>query len=153
MKPAHIPEFLLFEHAYPEISRSDRRGIARQSFRSVGEATLELACLAHMTPDLVWREVILSIPMGLKWIPVENAVRDTVEGVKRGEVIILVADQTAARESVWVSFFGREVPTPKGPAALALKTGAPLFLSEENIRKDPGQWMWTHKRWKLSSGG
>jgi len=236
-------------YAYPEMSESEVITTARSSFRSVGEASLELGWLSRLTPGILMREMILTNPedlekelekgkgvvivvshyagwefvlqgihqyapgrthvvykplsnssidaivlawrtrLGLMWIPLESAVEDTMNAVKNGDVVILAADQSVGPESVWTSFFGREVPTAKGPAALCLKTGAALYLSavrrkpdgtcsgplikvrsadlkgynqsnmkrltqrltsltEEYIRKDPGQWMWTHKRWK-----
>ena len=126
---------------------------------------------------------------GLRWIPMETAVADTMAEAQRGGVVILAADQSVPKESIRVPFFGREVPTAKGPAALSLKAGVPIYLcrlrrvadgshrgdltrvsadgldgySETNvieltkrytsmteayILRDPGQWMWTHKRWK-----
>lgn len=126
---------------------------------------------------------------GLRWIPMETAVADTMDEAQRGGVVILAADQSVPKESIRVSFFGREVPTAKGPAALSLKVGVPVYLCrlrrvaddsyrgdlvrvpsegigsyneasvieltrrytavmEEYILRDPGQWMWTHKRWK-----
>ncbi len=238
-------------YAYPNASDEELHTIARTSFRSVGEASLELLWLSRLTPDILRDQMVITNPealekemqrgkgvvvvvshyagweiilqgihqyapgrthvvykplsnkiidtvvlrwrtkLGLQWIPIQTAVHDTTEAVKRGDVVILAADQSVGPESIWVSFFGRDVPTAKGPAALCLKTGAVLYLSamhrqkngscsgplvevktadlkgyneqnmkkltqrltsltEEYIRKDPGQWMWTHKRWKHS---
>jgi KDO2-lipid IV(A) lauroyltransferase len=126
---------------------------------------------------------------GLRWIPMETAVADTMDEAQRGGLVILAADQSVPKESIRVPFFGRDVPTAKGPAALSLKIGVPVYLCrlrrvaddsyrgdlvrisseglgsygetsvieltrrytammEEYILRDPGQWMWTHKRWK-----
>lgn len=126
---------------------------------------------------------------GLRWIPMETAVADTMDEAQRGGIVILAADQSVPKESIRVPFFGREVPTAKGPAALSLKVGVPVYvcrlrrvaddsyrgdlvrvsseglggynetsvieltrrytaLMEDYILRDPGQWMWTHKRWK-----
>lgn len=236
-------------HAYPDSSDDALASLAKASFRSVGEASLELGWLSRLTPAILKEQVVLTNaevlgeecrkgrgmvivvshyagwefilqgihrhapgrthvvykPMsntvidaivlrwrsrlGLKWIPIESAVNDTMEAMKKGDVVILAADQSVGRESIWTSFFGRDVPTAKGPAALCLKTGGTLYLSalrrqrdgsctgplvqvetddlvgynettmrtltqrltsltETYIRDDPGQWMWTHKRWK-----
>jgi KDO2-lipid IV(A) lauroyltransferase len=66
---------------------------------------------------------------GLKWIPMETAVADTMAEAQRGGVVILAADQSVAKESIRVPFFGRKVPTAKGPAALSLKARVPIYLS------------------------
>jgi len=58
----------------------------------------------------------------------ETAVADTMAEAQRGGVVILAADQSVPKESIRVPFFGREVPTAKGPAALSLKAGVPIYL-------------------------
>lgn len=65
---------------------------------------------------------------GLKWIPMQTAVADTMAEAQRGGVVILAADQSVPKESIRVPFFGRNVPTAKGPAALSLKAGVPIYL-------------------------
>jgi KDO2-lipid IV(A) lauroyltransferase len=66
--------------------------------------------------------------LGLRCIPMETAVADTMAEAKNGGIVILAADQSVAKESIWVPFFGREVPTAKGPAALSIKAGVPIYL-------------------------
>ncbi len=61
-------------------------------------------------------------------VPMENAIRELLKALREKQVVGIVADQTAAKESISVSFFGREVPTYEGPAMFSLKTGAPLLL-------------------------
>jgi KDO2-lipid IV(A) lauroyltransferase len=65
---------------------------------------------------------------GLKWIPMQTAVADTMAEAQRGGIVILAADQSVPKESIRVPFFGRDVPTAKGPAALSLKAGVPIYL-------------------------
>ncbi|MEK6649622.1 MAG: hypothetical protein AABY75_01465, partial [Bacteroidota bacterium] len=66
--------------------------------------------------------------LGLRWIPMDTAVADTMAEAKGGGIVILAADQSVAKESIWVPFFGRDVPTAKGPAALSLKAGVPIYV-------------------------
>ncbi len=79
---------------------------------------------------------------GLKWIPMQTAVGDTMAEAQGGGIVILAADQSVPKESIRVPFFGRSVPTAKGPAALSLKTGVPIYLcrlrrvSNETYRGD-----------------
>jgi len=47
--------------------------------------------------------------------------------IRRGRVPALLADQDAGRSGVFVEFLGRLASTPRGPALLALRTGARLF--------------------------
>lgn len=64
---------------------------------------------------------------GNKIIPMDS-VREMLRLLRENNAVGIVADQTAAKESISVPFFGREVPTYEGPAMFSLKTGAPLLL-------------------------
>ncbi|HWP82565.1 MAG TPA: lysophospholipid acyltransferase family protein [Bacteroidota bacterium] len=61
-------------------------------------------------------------------IPMSASVRETLRVLSEGGVVGIVGDQSAAKESVWVEFFGRRVPTHQGPAVFSLKTGAPMLV-------------------------
>ncbi|MCD6326080.1 hypothetical protein J7M28_00790 [bacterium] len=50
--------------------------------------------------------------------------RESLRRLKKDEVICLIADEEARKGGVFVDFFGHLVPTPKGPAALAIRSGA-----------------------------
>lgn len=67
--------------------------------------------------------------LSLKLITRRRAVRETLRALKEGYAIGFFADQNAGREGVFVDFFGKPASAVRGPATLALKTGAPLLLS------------------------
>ncbi|HTP14086.1 MAG TPA: lysophospholipid acyltransferase family protein, partial [Bacteroidota bacterium] len=69
-------------------------------------------------------------------VPMESAVRELLRLLHEGKAVGMVADQTAAKESISIPFFGREVPTYEGPAMFSLKTGAPLLLGLAIRRED-----------------
>ena len=48
--------------------------------------------------------------------------------LRAGRVVAFVTDQDARGSGVFVPFFGRLASTHRGPALMALRTGAPLFL-------------------------
>jgi KDO2-lipid IV(A) lauroyltransferase len=48
--------------------------------------------------------------------------------LKEGGIVAALADQSAARESIYVPFFGRPVAAHRGIAALSLHTGAPILM-------------------------
>ncbi len=58
-----------------------------------------------------------------------ESVRKVLKILGQGGAIIIVADQSAPRESEYVPFFGREVATFRGPALFALRTGAPVLMA------------------------
>jgi Kdo2-lipid IVA lauroyltransferase/acyltransferase len=55
------------------------------------------------------------------------SIRRTYQTLKEKKIVAMVADQRGPREGVKVDFFGKKVSVYTGPAALALKTGAPLI--------------------------
>ena len=81
-----------------------------------------------------WRELF-----GVKVVAMGVSVREIIRTLQLGGIIVLVADQTAPKESVSIEFFGRQVPTFEGPAVLCLKTGAPIVLGC-NVRQENGNY-------------
>lgn len=59
-----------------------------------------------------------------KGIPIRNIMRD----LKDNRCVGMLIDQSAGRTGLMVDFFGRKASTARGPAQIAVKTGAPLFL-------------------------
>lgn len=53
-----------------------------------------------------------------------SSARETLQTLKKNEILGLLIDQSIAAESVDVTFFGRPAPTPVGPARLAIRSGA-----------------------------
>ena len=64
---------------------------------------------------------------GNEVVPLGISIRKIYQTLKEKKVIAMVADQRGPREGVKVDFFGKKVSVYTGPAALALKTGAPLI--------------------------
>lgn len=62
---------------------------------------------------------------GYRVFPKGQAVRATLQALKRNELVALLPDQNAG--DVFVPFFGRLAGTVAGPALLALRTGAPIL--------------------------
>jgi Kdo2-lipid IVA lauroyltransferase/acyltransferase len=71
--------------------------------------------------------------LGIGNLHKENAMRPTLSLLRKGEAIKLMVDQNvAAREGVFVDFFGRPACTTSGVALMALHTGAavlPIFTT------------------------
>ncbi len=81
----------------------------------------------------------LRAKFGNKVVPMSSSVRETLRALNEGGVVGIVGDQSAAKESVWVDFFGRSVPTHQGPAVFSLKTGAPILIGF-SIRQPDGNY-------------
>jgi KDO2-lipid IV(A) lauroyltransferase len=64
---------------------------------------------------------------GNEVVPLGISIRKTYQALKEKKIVAMVADQRGPREGVKVNFFGRKVSVYSGPAALALKTGAPII--------------------------
>jgi KDO2-lipid IV(A) lauroyltransferase len=75
--------------------------------------------------------------LGIEPIYMEEARVRMPEIIRSGTSIALVADQDARNRGVFVPFLGRPASTFRGPARLALETGAPLFFGAA-IREGEG---------------
>lgn len=81
---------------------------------------------------------VLQKGQGGKFIYVEpwdRALRQILTGLRKNEIVCLLADEKKRKTGVLVDFFGHPAPTAPGPAVLALRTGAPLvpiFIARSN---------------------
>ena len=62
-------------------------------------------------------------------VPMGMSIREILRTLSEGGVIGLAGDQSGAKESAYIEFFGRKASTHKGPAAFALRAGAPLMFN------------------------
>jgi KDO2-lipid IV(A) lauroyltransferase len=69
--------------------------------------------------------------LGMEVLPLTGSDQDVVgilaERLQTGGFVCLVADRDLSERGVPVTFFGRPSRMPAGPAALSLRTGAPLI--------------------------
>lgn len=75
--------------------------------------------------------------MGIEMVGRGIAVRGILKALREKKFVALLADQDAHEEGVFVKFMGRPSSTPQGPAALTLKTGAPMIFGTA-VRMDNG---------------
>ncbi len=76
--------------------------------------------------------------LGMTVIQRGGATKAALRSLRAGRVVALVADQDARRTGVFVPFFGRPASTHRGPAVLALRSGAPVFMGTAVRRADGG---------------
>jgi KDO2-lipid IV(A) lauroyltransferase len=67
--------------------------------------------------------------LGLNPIDRRRASKLGLRTLREGRVLGFVSDQDARSGGVFVPFFGRAASTHRGPALLALRTGAPMFAA------------------------
>ncbi|HEU4421566.1 MAG TPA: phosphatidylinositol mannoside acyltransferase [Pilimelia sp.] len=70
--------------------------------------------------------------LGMEIIPLTGGARPPIDvladRVRRGHLVPLLADRDLSARGVEVTFFGGRTRMPPGPALLALRTGAPLYV-------------------------
>jgi len=64
---------------------------------------------------------------GVRVIPVGKAVRQSLDVLRKNEILALVGDRDFTEKGLTLEFFGKPTIFPQGPAALALKTGATII--------------------------
>ena len=87
--------------------------------------------IAKRTANPLFYERVLSARerLGVRVIDFQRATRQALQSLRAGRSVVFAADQHAGRSGLWVPFFGRPASTYRGPALMALRTGAALFLS------------------------
>jgi len=73
---------------------------------------------------------------GLKVIPVGKAVRECLNLLKENKLLALLGDRGFGEKGMVVDFFGKPTVLPKGPAAIALKSGAAIVPAFVYRNKD-----------------
>lgn len=65
---------------------------------------------------------------GMKVIPVGWAALRSLRVLKKNELVLILGDRDVTERGVEVDFFGRKTPIPRGPAGLAVRSGAAVFF-------------------------
>jgi len=84
---------------------------------------------ARLTDDYRAQIGIHTIPAK----PRREAVRGLLKALRENRIVLVIADEFKSGD-VMVEFFGMQMPAPRGPATLALRTGAatlPMFATRE----------------------
>ena len=68
-------------------------------------------------------------------VPLGISIKQTYQTLKDKKIVAMVADQRGPEESIKINFFGRNLSVHTGPAALSLKTGAPVLYGI-SVRQD-----------------
>ena len=89
-----------------------------------------LIIVEHQANDFVNDEMNkIRTRFGNKVVSRYKAAREIVKTLQRGEILALIADQSASeRNDVYVKFFGRPAATFDSPAVLALKFDIPIIF-------------------------
>ena len=78
--------------------------------------------------------------LGMRVIYKRDAPRRALAALREGRAVAFVSDQDARQAGVFVPFFGRPASTPRGPALMAVRTGAPLYVGYAK-RLGPGRYI------------
>ena len=95
-------------------------------------AGIEIAAVAERLPNrrLTKWFVGMRAQYGITIIPYgRTSMRLVEDAIRRGAAVALLCDRDLSRRGVKVTFFGEETTLPAGPAAMALKTGAPVVTA------------------------
>ncbi len=101
-----------------------------------------LIIVEHQANDFINTEINrIRTRFGNKVVSRYAAAREIVKVLRRGEVLALIADQSASeRNDVYVDFFGRPAATFDSPAALALKFDIPVVFGV-SVRQADGSYI------------
>lgn len=66
---------------------------------------------------------------GLKVIPMESAVRATLQAINRNEIVCILGDRDFTQGGIVLNFLGLPAMIPKGPAVFSLRNKTPVIPS------------------------
>ena len=78
--------------------------------------------------------------LGVGIIHSQTGTREILQALRKGRFVAILADQYAGQEGIDVDFFGRPASTPRGPAALSLRLGCPIYTGVF-LREGPGRYV------------
>jgi len=88
-------------------------------------------CVAMYKPQsnrLIDADIVrLRTRFGTRLVSMGVGAREVFRLLSQGEAVVVAADQSAPKESIYRKFFGTDVPVFQGPAVFCLKTGAALI--------------------------
>jgi KDO2-lipid IV(A) lauroyltransferase len=118
---------------------------------------------------------------GQKIVGKKGASTEVTDVLDRGGAVGFIADQNAGSKGIFVDFFGRKASTYKSIGLLAMHYEVPVVIGvqdviypqdwqdqndplryitqrytkgiEDIVRADPGQYLWSHRRWKTRPKG
>lgn len=101
-----------------------------------------ITTVAERLPEGVYEQFLeFRRKLGMEIIPNTGGDRPPLdvlaERLQQGAVVPLLADRDLSRRGVDVTFFGGRSRMPAGPALLALRTGAPLYVA--HLWYEPGR--------------
>jgi KDO2-lipid IV(A) lauroyltransferase len=73
-----------------------------------------------------------------------SSIREILRKLSDGQVVAMLADQSAPQEGLYVRYFGRPAATHEGPAIFSLRTGAPILMGFL-IRTSNGKYELVHE--------
>jgi lauroyl/myristoyl acyltransferase len=95
----------------------------------------------HMQPEALFELFCrLREHHNMRIVPADSrdSLRELLDALKRGEIVIFIADRYVLGASAEVPFFGEPARLPTGPFALALRSGAPV-MAVFSWRTGPGR--------------
>jgi len=97
-----------------------------------------LIIVEHQTNELIDKEMNkIRTRFGNKVVSRYKAAREIVKTLDKGEILALIADQSATKDKdVFVDFFGRPTATFESPAILAKKFNLPVIMGVPVRQKD-----------------
>lgn len=95
----------------------------------------------HLQPEKLYQYVIgLRSRLGIRFIPVDGALKGIFRALRAGEMVGLAVDRDVTNSGLVVDFFGAPARLPDGYARVACRTGAAIIFAAA-MRRSPGSYV------------